>query len=90
MSQKEPTQPYVYQPDPAKTLEDKAWAIAGPGTAEYEGKRFTKAEAERQLKVLMTRLCLNLLDMARRCERCGGQMAHYRLGGWQCVKRCPM
>jgi hypothetical protein len=86
MSQREPTEPYVYQPDPAKSVEDKAWAIAGPGAKDYEGKRFTKAEAEHQLKVLMTRLSLNLLDMARRCEKCGGVMAHYRLYGYRCMR----
>ena len=24
----------------------------------------------------------------RRCPRCDGQMAHYRLGGWRCMKGC--
>lgn len=88
MSQAEPTEPYVYQPDPAKSLEDKAWAISGPGADDYKGKRFTKAEAELELKRLMTRLCLNLLDMARRCEKCGRTMAHYRVGGWKCLRGC--
>jgi hypothetical protein len=46
MSQREPDRPYAYQPDPAKSVEDKAWAVSGPGTEKYQGKRYTKAEAE--------------------------------------------
>lgn len=74
MSQREPTAPYVYQPDPAKSLNDRAWAISGPGAADYEGKRFTKAEAEEELSRLMSRLCGNLVAMASvtpPCRACG-------------------
>jgi hypothetical protein len=88
MSQDEPTEPYVYQHDPDKTLEDKSWAISGPGAKEYAGLRFTKAEAERELKRLKTRLEIKAFDMGRRCEKCGGKMAHYRLRGWKCLGGC--
>lgn len=46
MSQKEPDRPYVYQPDSAKSVNDKAWAVSGPGAEAHQGKRYTKAEAE--------------------------------------------
>lgn len=87
MSQQEPTEPYVYQPDPAKSLEDKAWALSGPGASDYEGKRFTKAEAQQELARLKIRLELDAFDAGRRCK-CGALMTHYRLGGWKCRRGC--
>lgn len=93
MSQREPTEPYVYQPDPAKSIEDKAWAVSGPGTEAYHGKRFTKVDAEQLVNLLKTQIEVkHLIDAemggARRCDKCGGSMSHSRLVGWRCLRRC--
>ncbi len=50
----EPTKPYVYQPDaPDGTNDPKIYAVAGPGTEEYRGRRFTKDAANFLLKFLL-------------------------------------
>lgn len=87
MSQQEPKEPYVYQPDPSASLESLAWAVSGPGTKDYEGKRYTKADAEAIVRMLKIRAAIDALvgNGGRRCEKCGGQMAHYRLWGYRCM-----
>jgi hypothetical protein len=47
MSQREPSSCYVYQPDPDKPgeLDPKIFAVGGPGSEKYQGKRFTRADA---------------------------------------------
>lgn len=86
MSQKEPCEPYVYQPDAAKSVYDKAWTISGPGTDAYIGKRFTKEEAERELKKIMARLAANLIEMCRTCK-CGGKLFLVQ-DNWYCARGC--
>lgn len=93
MSQREPTEPYVYQPDPAKSIEDKAWAVSGPGTEAYHGKRFAKVDAEQLVNLLKAQIEVkHLIDAemggGRRCDKCGGSMSHSRLFGWRCLRRC--
>ncbi len=54
MSDYQPTKPYVYQPDPVNSPDyPRIYALAGPGIPkEYQGKRYTKAEAEDALAAL--------------------------------------
>lgn len=51
MSNYQPNQPYVYQPDPVNSPDyPKIYALAGPGVPKkYQGKRYTKGEAENVL-----------------------------------------
>ena len=52
MSNYEPNQPYVYQPDPINSPHYPViYALAGPRVPkEYRGKRYTKRVAENILK----------------------------------------
>ncbi|MFO0806694.1 MAG: hypothetical protein U0791_26615 [Gemmataceae bacterium] len=57
MSQREPTGPYVYQPDPpcpgaGRAVDQRIFGVAGPGAESLYGRRFTKAEAIRELNAL--------------------------------------
>lgn len=53
MSVNKPTEPYIYQPDrPNGDPDPRIYAISGPGADRYFGQRFTRAEAEQELKEL--------------------------------------
>jgi hypothetical protein len=98
MSQQAPTKPYVYQPDPAPPpgidpANCRIWSVGGPGTESYTGvgQRYTRAEADaivRQLELSARLTELVGESGGTRCDKCGGQMAHYRLYGYRCM-RCP-
>lgn len=53
----QPTKPYIYQPEPvyAKdgTLNERIYGIGGPGTDHLWDKRYTRSEAEAELKSLI-------------------------------------
>lgn len=94
--QTEPQAPYIFQPDPPfgslPSHQQRIFAIAGPGSEKFRGKRFTRAEAEQALDTLVLD-GVGMLDSflspgGRRCEQCGGQMAHYRLHGYRCLGGC--
>lgn len=55
MSSYEPSKPYVYQPDPVSSPNfPRIYALAGPGVPkEFEGKRFTKADAYEVLDLIL-------------------------------------
>jgi len=55
MSQHQPTEPYVYQPGALSEGSERIWGVGGPGTKGHEGKRYTKAEAERIVARLKVR-----------------------------------
>lgn len=85
MSQQQPKEPYVYQPGSIGDS-DRIFGVGGPGAEEYEGKRFTKQEAERVVnKLRLDRLIKESLG-ERLCSKCGGAMAHYRLYGYRCMR----
>jgi hypothetical protein len=52
MSQAEPTEPYVFQPGPVNDPSGKIYGVSGPGTEEYQGKKYTKEDAEWIVKKL--------------------------------------
>lgn len=61
MSDREPTEPYVYQPEPVTSpLAPRLWSIAGPGTDGWDGVRLTKEHANKLVGLL--RLKRNYLD----------------------------
>lgn len=62
MSTAEPRGPYVYQPGvPDGSLNPRIYALAGPGAEAFDGKRFTRDEAHRELRELMQSKVDNLV-----------------------------
>jgi hypothetical protein len=47
--EREPTEAYVFQPDPPPRFDTdpRIYAVAGPGTESYRNKRFTRDTAEK-------------------------------------------
>lgn len=61
MSEREPTRPYIFQPEPDRpAYAGRIYAIGGPGSEKYAGKRFTRAEAQESLE----KLALELVGMS--------------------------
>ncbi len=59
MSNWEPKKPYIYQPEPAFNKDgsrnERIYALAGPVDEYYRGKRFTKEEAEKELRAVLSK-----------------------------------
>lgn len=85
MSQREPTEPYVYQPGRAVTDGVRIYGVAGPGAEAHHGKRYTKEDAEAIVRTLKIDALAGELK-GRECPRCGMGMAHFRLKGYQCPR----
>lgn len=61
MSSKEPTGPYVYQPEPVNSpLYPRIFAVGGPGAEDYDGQRFTRADANRIVEKLRFRVLIGV------------------------------
>ena len=56
MSTIEPTEPYVYQPEPVNSpLSPRLWSVAGPGAEGFSGIRLTKEHANKLAGLLKFR-----------------------------------
>jgi hypothetical protein len=53
-----------------------------------EPKKHTSPEEQKRLREELSKQIAELAAGDRRCETCGGQMAHYRLFGYRCARGC--
>lgn len=54
MSDIEPTEPYVYQPEPVDSpLAPRLWSVSGPGAEDFQGIRLEKKHAKSLARLLL-------------------------------------